>query len=186
MLSGSCTLPPCSCSPLGCSMRLLCSCSLPPMPDSVYTSLENGDQSYVPLSTNQPSPKLGQAVLFKGRLALHARHLNLCGCSSCLPGSCTLLPCSCSVLGSCPLPPMLNSVYVSLERVDQSFVLLLHAAELLHAAAVLPLAAGLLLHAAAGLLLAAADAQLCLHVTYLKNVDQSFTSRNDSRHLHTP
>ena len=81
---------------------------------------------------------------------------------------------------------MLNSVYVSLERVDQSFVLLLHAAELLHAAAVLLLAAGLLLQAAAGLLLAAADAQLCLHVTYLKNVDQSFTSRNDSRHLHTP
>ena len=78
---------------------------------------------------------------------------------------------------------MLNSVYVSLERVDQSFVLLLHAAELL-------LAAGLLLHAAAGLLLAAADAQLCLHVTYLKpraeNADQSFTSRNDSRHLRTP
>ena len=84
---------------------------------------------------------------------------------------------------------MLNSVYVSLERVDQSFVLLLHAAELLHAAAVLLLAAGLL-HAAAGLLLAAADAQLCLHVTYLKpraeNADQSFTSRNDSRHLRTP
>ena len=83
---------------------------------------------------------------------------------------------------------MLNSVYVSLERVDQSFVLLLHAAELPHAAAVLLLAAGLLLHAAAGLLLAAADAQL--HVTYLKpraeNADQSFTSRNDSRHLRTP
>ena len=85
---------------------------------------------------------------------------------------------------------MLNSVYVSLERVDQSFVLLLHAAELPHAAAVLLLAAGLLLHAAAGLLLAAADAQLCLHVTYLKprteNADQSFTSHNDSRHLRTP
>ena len=86
---------------------------------------------------------------------------------------------------------MLNSVYVSLERADQSFVLLLHAAELLHAAAVLPLTAGLLLlHAAAGLLLAAADAQLCLHVTYLKpraeNADQSFISRNDSRHLRTP
>ena len=81
---------------------------------------------------------------------------------------------------------MLNSVYVSLGRVDQSFVLLLQ----LHAAAVLLLAAGLLLHAAAGLLLAAADAQLCLHVTYLKprteNADQSFTSRNDSRHLRTP
>ena len=60
---------------------------------------------------------------------------------------------------------------------------------LLHAA-VLLLAAGLLLHAAAGLLLAAADAQLCLHVTYLKpraeNADQSFTSRNDSRHLRAP
>ena len=55
MLSGSCTLPPCSCSPLGCSMRLPCFSSLPPMPDSVYTSLENGDQSCVPLSTNQPS-----------------------------------------------------------------------------------------------------------------------------------
>ena len=50
------------------------------MPDSVYTSLENGDQSYVPLSTNQPSPKLGQAVLFKGRLALHARSCPSCVC----------------------------------------------------------------------------------------------------------
>ena len=77
------------------------------------------------LSTNQRS----QAVLIKGRLALHARHLYLGGCSFCLPGSCTLLPCSCSLLpcsctllGSCPLPPMLNSVYVSLERADQSFV----------------------------------------------------------------
>ena len=60
---------------------------------------------------------------------------------------------------------------------------------LLHAAAGLLLAAGLL-RTAAGPLLAAADAQLCLHVTYLKpraeNADQSFTSRNDSRHLRTP
>ena len=66
--------------------------------------------------------QISQAVLFKGRLALHARHLHLCGCSFCPPGSCTLPPCSRSVLGSCPLPPMLNSVYVSLERADQSFV----------------------------------------------------------------
>ena len=38
MLSGSCTPPPCSCSLLGSYMRLLESCPLPQMPDSVYTS----------------------------------------------------------------------------------------------------------------------------------------------------
>ena len=34
------------------------------MPDSVYTSLENGDQSYVPLSTNQPSSAVQRPPCF--------------------------------------------------------------------------------------------------------------------------
>ena len=140
MLSGSCTLPPCSCSLLGYSMRLPGSCPLPPMPDSFYTSLERVDQSFVYKSA-KPSRADQRPPCFI--------------CSASLPWWVFVLP-----------------------------------AGLRHAAAVLLLAAGLLLHAAAGLLLAAADAQLCLHVTYLKpraeNADQSFTSRNDSRHLRTP
>ena len=78
MLSGSCTPPPCSCSLLGSYMRLLESCPLPQMPDSVYTSPVRGDQSYVPLATYQTSSA-------DQRPPLNARHLHLCGCLFC-PG----------------------------------------------------------------------------------------------------